>query len=151
MILLKNPRERSRFLRYSVVGAIGALVDFVVLNVLISTFGVMSLIASVFSFLAAVVSNFTWNRYWTYPDSRSKRVTRQMTEFAIVSGIGLVIRTPIFALLEPALKTLFNSLSLSIPISPDVLGRNLALTVVIGIVMLWNFFVNRLWTFSDVD
>lgn len=151
MILLKNPRERSRFLRYSVVGAIGALVDFVVLNALISTFGVMSLIASVFSFLAAVVSNFTWNRYWTYPDSRSKRVTRQMTEFAIVSGIGLVIRTPIFALLEPALKTLFNSLSLSIPISPDVLGRNLALTVVIGIVMLWNFFVNRLWTFSDVD
>lgn len=151
MILLKNPRERSRFLRYSVVGAIGALVDFVVLNVLISTFGVISLIASVFSFLAAVVSNFTWNRYWTYPDSRSKRVTRQMTEFAIVSGIGLVIRTPIFALLEPALKTLFNSLSLSIPISPDVLGRNLALTVVIGIVMLWNFFVNRLWTFSDVD
>lgn len=151
MILLKNPRERSRFLRYSVVGAIGALVDFVVLNVLISTFGVMSLIASVFSFLAAVVSNFTWNRYWTYPDSRSKRVTRQMTEFAIVSGIGLVIRIPIFALLEPALKTLFNSLSISIPISPDVLGRNLALTVVIGIVMLWNFFVNRLWTFSDVD
>ncbi len=151
MILLKNPRERSRFLRYSIVGGIGALVDFTVLNLLITVFAVSSVIASVFSFLAAVVSNFTWNRLWTYPDSRSKRVPRQIMEFAAVSVVGLAIRTPVFVLLEQTFTRMLARLTLQLPLSDEVLGRNMALALVIGIVMLWNFIVNRFWTFSDVD
>lgn len=151
MILLKNPRERSRFLRYSIVGGIGALVDFTVLNLLISVFSVSSVIASVFSFLAAVVSNFTWNRLWTYPDSRSKRVSRQVMEFSVVSVIGLAIRTPVYALLEQAFIPMLARLALQLPLSHEVLGQNMALASVIVMVMLWNFFLNRFWTFSDVD
>jgi putative flippase GtrA len=30
-------------------------------------------------------------------------------------------------------------------------GKNLALALAVGIVMFWNFFVNRYWTYSDVD
>ena len=151
MILLKNSRERTRLLRYSIVGAIGALVDFAVFNLLISLVGISSVLASVFSFLAAVVSNFTWNRYWTYPDSRSKAVSRQMAEFGVVSLLGLVIRTPVFAILHPLFRDLFSRFSLPFSLSEEVVGRNVALAVVIGIVMLWNFIINRLWTFSDVD
>jgi putative flippase GtrA len=151
MILLKNPRERSRFLRYSIVGGIGALVDFSILNLLITVFGVSSVIASVFSFLAAVVSNFIWNRFWTYPDSRSKRVSRQIMEFAAVSIIGLAIRTPVYAVLEQTFIRMLQAPTLQLPLSHEVLGRNIALASVIGIVMLWNFIVNRFWTFSDVD
>ncbi len=151
MILLKNSRERTRLLRYSIVGTLGALVDFAVFNLLISLVGISSVLASVFSFLAAVVSNFTWNRYWTYPDSRSKAVSRQMAEFGVVSLLGLAIRTPVFAILYPFFRDLFSRFSLPLSLSEEVLGRNLALGVVIGIVMLWNFIINRLWTFSDVD
>ena len=151
MTLLKNPRERTRLLRYSIVGALGALVDFAAFNLLVTLFGVSSVLASVFSFLAAVVSNFTWNRYWTYPDSRSKPITRQMVEFGVVSLIGLIIRIPIFALLDPLFRDMFALLRLPLPFSPEVLGGNLALAAVIGIVMLWNFIINRFWTFSDVD
>ena len=151
MTLLKNPRERSRFLRYSIVGVIGALVDFAILNLLISVFSVSSVLASVFSFLAAVVSNFTWNRLWTYPDSRSKRVSRQIMEFAVVSLVGLAIRTPIYALLEQTFTRMLARLAMQLPLSHEVMGQNMALAVVIGIVMLWNFIVNRFWTFSDVD
>lgn len=151
MTLLKNPRERSRFIRYSIVGGVGALVDFTVLNLLITVFSVSSVIASVFSFLAAVVSNFTWNRFWTYPDSRSKRVSRQIMEFAAVSVVGLAIRTPVYALLEQTFTRMLARLALQLPLSYEFLGRNMALATVIGIVMLWNFIVNRFWTFSDVD
>ena len=151
MILLKNSRERTRLLRYSIVGTLGALVDFAVFNLLISLVGVSSVLASVFSFLAAVVSNFTWNRYWTYPDSRSKAVSRQMAEFGVVSLLGLVIRTPVFAISHPLFRDLFSRFSLPFSLSEEVVGRNVALAVVIGIVMLWNFIINRLWTFSDVD
>lgn len=151
MILLKNPRERSRFIRYSIVGVVGALVDFTVLNLLISVFSVSSVIASVFSFLAAVISNFTWNRLWTYPDSRSKRVSRQIMEFAVVSLVGLAVRTPIYAVLEQTFIRMLSQLSLNLPFSNEVMGQNMALAIVIGIVMFWNFIVNRFWTFSDVD
>ena len=151
MILLKNSRERTRLLRYSIVGAIGALVDFVTLNLLVTLFGMSSVLASVFSFIAAVVSNFTWNRYWTYPDSRSKPISRQMAEFGVVSLLGLIIRTPIFAILHPLFRDMFTLLSLPVSFSAEFLGRNLALASVIGIVMLWNFIINRIWTFSDVD
>ena len=151
MILLKNPHERSRFLRYSIVGGVGALVDFSVLNLLISVFGVSSVIASVFSFLAAVVSNFTWNRLWTYPDSRSKRISRQIMEFTAVSVIGLTIRTPVFVILEQTFTRMLQALSYQLPLTSEVLGQNIALASVIGIVMIWNFIINRFWTFSDVD
>ncbi len=147
-----NRKERIRFLRFAVVGAIGAVVDFGTFNLLNSLIGVQAVIASMISFAAAVTSNFIWHRYWTYPDSRSKPIVQQMTQFAFVSLIGLSIRTPIFATLEPILRRAFATrLPPSLPFSSDFLGHNLALAVAVGIVMLWNFFVNRYWTYNDVE
>jgi putative flippase GtrA len=31
-----------------------------------------------------------------------------------------------------------------------VIGHNAALAVAIGIVMLWNYFANRYWTYNDI-
>jgi putative flippase GtrA len=31
------------------------------------------------------------------------------------------------------------------------IGKNLSLMLAVGIVMFWNFFVNRYWTYNDVD
>ncbi|RME87021.1 MAG: GtrA family protein [Anaerolineae bacterium] len=147
-----NRKERIRFLRFAVVGTIGAVVDFGTFNLLNSLLGIQAVIASVISFTAAVTSNFIWHRYWTYPDSRSKPVAQQMTQFAFVSVIGLSIRTPIFAALEPLFRRMFATrLHIPLPLSADFLGHNLALAVAVGIVMLWNFFVNRYWTYNDVD
>lgn len=67
--VISNPRERTRFLRFAVVGIMGAVVDFGTFNLLSSVVGLSAVVASVFSFMAAIISNFTWNWYWTYPDS----------------------------------------------------------------------------------
>ena len=111
------------------------------------------MVASVFSFLAAIISNFTWNRYWTYPDSRTKPIGHQMFQFTVVSLIGLAIRTPLIAFLEPLLSSLFGKLSI-LPIgfvTANLLGENLALAIAVIVVMFWNFFINRYWTYSDVE
>jgi putative flippase GtrA len=150
-MILTDSRERSRFFRFAVVGSIGAVVDFGVFNLLIAFFGTPAVLASVISFGSAVVSNFVWNRYWTYPDSRSKRIVRQVLEFTVVSLTGLAIRTPLFALVERPLRGLFERAAPSLPLSPDFLGHNLALAIAVGVVMFWNFFVNRYWTYSDVS
>ncbi len=148
-----NPRERRRFVRFAVVGTIGAVVDFGTFNLLSTVLGIHHVVASVFSFSAAIFSNFVWNRYWTYPDSRSKPIARQMLEFSLVNVIGLGIRTPLFAGLSTPLTTLFGLVPL-LPLSfvtAEFLGHNLALAVAVLVVMLWNFFVNRYWTYSDVE
>ena len=149
MIFSKN-QERVRFLRFTVVGTIGAAVDFGVFNLLRSFLGIHALIASVISFSVAVTSNFIWNRLWTYPESRSKPISHQMTQFTIVNVIGLLIRTPIFAGLEPLMGKVFLNLPVSRSISSEFLGHNSALAIAIGVVMLWNFFINRYWTYNDI-
>ena len=149
-MILADSRERTRFFRFIVVGSIGFVVDFGTFNLLTLVFLVPAVLASVISFLAAVSSNFVWNRYWTYPDSRSKRIRRQLAEFTMVSLTGLLIRTPIFAILEWALRLLFQPLEDALPMSADLLIHNLALAGAVVVVMFWNFFVNRYWTYGDV-
>lgn len=149
--IISDRRERSRFLRFAVVGAVGAVVDFGSYTILHNLLGVNAVLASVLSFMAAIVSNFTWNRLWTYPDSRSKQVSKQLVQFTVVSGVGLAIRTPLFALLVEPLNQLFYKLP-SIPFLPDdFLGDKVALAIAVIVVMFWNFFANRYWTYSDVD
>jgi putative flippase GtrA len=150
--IMTNPQERTRFLRFAVVGVVGAVVDFGTFNLLVSLFSVQAVLASVISFLAAVINNFVWNRYWTYPDSRSRPVVKQLAMFSLISLMGLLIRTPLFAFLEVQLTRLF--ISLDAPsigfITAEFMGHNLALAIAVVVVMFWNFFVNRYWTYNDV-
>src|SRR5512146_1633113 len=102
-MIITMQRERTRFLKFMFVGVVGAVVDFGVFNLLVNLVHVIAVPASVVSFSCAIVSNFLWNRYWTYPDSRGKPVHHQMVQFIAVSLAGLAIRTGIFAFTEPRL------------------------------------------------
>jgi putative flippase GtrA len=150
--VLNNSKERVRFLRFAVVGGIGAVVDFGIANILVHRFSASLVVAGTISFICAVLSNFTWNRYWTYPDSRSKPLMRQLFQFIIVSVAGLVIRIPILHFLEPVFEQIFSNMPFEFPIfGPEVLADNITLAIAVTIVMFWNFFVNRYWTYSDIE
>ena len=149
--ILTDPRERGRFLRFAVVGFIGAVVDFGVANLLVYAFLAPLVVAGTISFIVAILSNFFWNRYWTYPDSRSKPISKQLIQFSVVSVMGLTIRIPILRFLEPVMFRWFSNLPFSLPVlTPDLLAKNVTLAIAVLIVMFWNFFVNRYWTYNDV-
>lgn len=150
-MILSSPKERGRFVRFAIVGALGAVIDFGVFNLLSWRFGMHEVAASVVSYITGMASNFTWNRIWTYPESRSKHVAHQISQFAIVNLAGLAIRTLIFAALENPMGNAFTAVLRNPPIPAETLGHNVALAVAVGIVMLWNFFVNRFWTYNDVE
>jgi putative flippase GtrA len=151
-MILTNPRERSRFLKFAVVGTIGAVIDFGLFNLLVSFTIIPPLGAQAISFTAAVSSNFLWNRFWTYPDSRSKPVVRQLQQFFLINIVGLAIRTPLFGWLERLLVDLSTSNHISYGIlTPTVIGHNISLACAVGVVLLWNFFANRFWTYNDVS
>ena len=75
-LIQTRQREFVRFAKFFVVGAFGAVVDFATYNLTIRLFRLSPEIASVIALTVAIVSNFVWNRYWTYPDSRSKPVVK---------------------------------------------------------------------------
>ncbi len=151
MTLVTNPQERIRFLKFMAVGVIGAVVDFGIMNLFSKWFGMTLTWAGTISFTCAILSNFIWNRYWTYPDSRSRPIAKQLVMFFIVNVAGLAIRLPILHFLELPIRRLFEHLSLNIPFTPEFLGKNFTLAIAVFVVMLWNFFVNRYWTYNDVD
>jgi len=142
-----SEREAERFFKFLVVGTIGFGVDFGLLTFLVEVVGLAPVVANTFSFSAAVVSNFTLNRYWTYPDSRSKRRRIQLFQFGMVSIFGLAINNLILFLLQHPFDALLRAAH-----APQGLGGYIPAKMVATIVVLfWNFFVNRYWTYNDVD
>jgi putative flippase GtrA len=150
-VVLQNPVERTRFLKFLVVGFIGALIDFGVMNLLTSQLGLSLVIAGTISFTCAVTSNFIWNRYWTYPDSRSRPLLKQLAMFFLVNTAGVAIRIPILHFMEPVFESILARLSFIPSISIDTLAKNLTLGLAVVVVLLWNFFINRYWTYNDVS
>ncbi len=147
-MILQHRNERKRFYKFALVGSMGAGVDFIVFNALTQGLGVPPVLASVLSFLTAMTHNFLWHRYWTFPESRSKRAVHQWVQFGAVSAVGLAIRTTLFSLIHAPLTALMAHFPL--PLTPAFWGNNLSLATVILIVMVWNFFANRIWTYNDV-
>lgn len=140
-------KEAERFFKFLVVGTIGFIVDFGTLTFLVEVMGFVPVIANTISFSAAVVSNFTLNRYWTYPDSRSKRRRIQLLQFGAVSILGLAINNGILLLLQNPFDLLLRAMSV-----PEAIGGYIPAKMVGTIVVLfWNFFINRYWTYNDVD
>ena len=153
-----NPKELERFIKFAIVGAIGAVVDFTVLNIMKILFEhiglgvgwqigldpqqIQLIAANIISFSVAVVSNFTWNRLWTFPESRDRPVASQLAQFATVNIIGLLINTVILVVMDTyVFSNFFN----------ERVSYNLAKAFAIGVVLFWNFGANRIWTYKGIE
>jgi putative flippase GtrA len=163
---LLQHKEMQRFLKFAVVGTVGAAVDFGIFNLLLLLEWLANAsvrlpfrltvteagLAGATSFLMAIISNFLWNRFWTYPDSRSKPILTQFLMFLGINVAGLLIRVPMLELLSDPLGRLASRVAPMLAAGTAAsLGKNAALALAVIVVMFWNFFVNRYLTYSDVD
>jgi len=149
-MILTASKERTRFVKFATVGALGALIDFAVMN-LFTHMGFKLVIAGSISFVFAVLSNFTLNRYWTYPDSRSRHFLHQLGMFFLVNAAGIAFRVPTLHYVEPVMTSAFESMVHLTHNTAQLLAKNATLAFAIGVVMIWNFFINRYWTYNDVE
>lgn len=147
-----HPKEFNRFVKFSIVGAIGAVIDFTLLNLslhiirdvlvwtLLPQINGNLLLANTISVSAAILSNFTWNRLWTFPESRTRKKRRQLPQFTIVNAIGLLINNVIVVGVDALLLAYIG----------EPWSYNIAKAIAIGVVLFWNFGVNRLWTYRGL-
>jgi len=136
----RRPKEFVRFLKFAAVGALGMVIDLTTLTIAVEVFHLPLELAVGIGFTVAVLSNFMWNRFWTFPESRSRPITGQLVRFVAVNIVGLGINEIVVLGLHPVF-------SLVLPDPPAYLAAKI---VAIGIVLFWNYFVNRIWTYRDI-
>ena len=119
-----------RFIKFCLVGFSGMLVDFGVTWLLKEKIKINKYIANSCGFIIAASSNYVLNRRWTF-NSQNEHIATEYLSFFTVSLIGLGINNLIILILSDKFKWNFY----------------LSKIIAIGIVTLWNFGINYLFTF----
>jgi putative flippase GtrA len=137
-LLNSHSQENLRFARFMLVGIGGTLLDFLLLSILIFL-GMPTIAANTSSYLAGVINNFLLNRFWTFPEARSRDWKKQFLLFLAVNAMGLMLSNLLIGSFEPVFTVWFGRW--------DVIPAKIVAT---GIVFFWNYFANRFWTFRPV-
>ncbi len=131
---------RPRFIKFGIVGATGVIVNLSILYIgqehLFRSMRPEALrlnLSLALAILVATISNFTWNRRWTWHDRRSLRsvpIVVQFGQYALACWVGIAVQfglTNLFALFL------------------HYLAANL---IAVVIASLFNFVANDIWTFG---
>ena len=147
-MILTAGKERIRFVKFATVGALGALIDFAVMN-LFTHLRISSYMPDPFRSFA-LVSNFTLNRYWTYPDSRPCAFCISLACSFWSMRRALLSASPHFITLSRSWRRHSKRWSI-FRTTRQTPGKKCDPGFAIGVVMIWNFFINRYWTYNDVE
>lgn len=120
-----------KFLKFGVVGLTGVIVDFGFTILCKEVFKIQKYVANAIGFTLAASSNYYLNRIWTF-ESTNPEIALEYSEFLLISMIGLVINTLILYVLVSKFKMNFY----------------LSKIFAIGVVTVWNFFANAIYTFN---
>lgn len=122
-----------RLVQFGLVGALGAIVNTVLLFLLAEVCGLHHLIAAAVASEAAILHNFTLNNCWTFGDLELLHSwTRRAVGYNVVALSGLVISLVVLA----ALTTLLG------------LHYLIANVFAMGAATLWNYGLNARFTWQ---
>ena len=119
-----------KFFKFALVGLSGMIVDFGTTWILKEKFKVPKYVANAAGFILAASSNYFLNRIWTF-GSNDPEIAWEYARFFFVSLAGLGINTLILWVLVSKFHKKFYISKL----------------FAVGVVMIWNFLVNLLFTF----
>jgi putative flippase GtrA len=122
--------------RFAAVGAASALIDFGTFNLLHFRIGVGPLTAKTVAVALATLFSYAGNRFWAFPDRRAAGHLRDLSVFAVLNGVGLVIALAVLAAVR-------YGLGLDSALALNVLGNGGG----IGLAMVFRFWSYRTWVF----
>ncbi len=122
--------EVARFLRFGLIGAVGVVVNLLVLRLLFGELHWAAPIASACAVEIAIVSNFLGNNWWTFGQRTISAV--RFVRYNLAALGGLAITTGVFTLLVGRFGV------------PYLLANLIG----IGAATIWNFGTSVLWTWG---
>jgi len=121
-----------KFSKYSVVGGSGVFVDFGITYLCKEKLRINKYLSNSIGFIVTASSNYVLNRIWTF-ESKNENIIFEYWAFIFVSIIGLFLNNFIILIIHEKLKYNFYFAKIG----------------AIGVITLWNFIGNYLYTFSD--
>lgn len=121
----------AQFASFTSAGALGTIVHYLVLLGLVSIFSLRPVAASILGSLAGAIVNYLLSHHWVFRSERNHSET--LSKFVAVGGVGLALNAAIMHVL----------------VTIADMHYLLAQVAATGIVLFWNFFGNRFWTFAD--
>lgn len=115
--------------KFACVGALATLIQFGILVLLVQRFGCDPVGASVIGYLVSVCFNYYLNYRITFKATAAHKKTAVMFGLTMVTGLFLNVVVMSFCLSVLSLKYIFAQVAAT------------------GCVFIWNFTVNKLWTF----
>lgn len=153
-----------QFVKFGIVGLSSTVINFVVFNVLYRKLHLQLVPALTAAFILSVINGFYWNRKWTFKQARSGSASSQGVKFLIVNIVGWILNTSIVVLVIAHFTSSRHGGIFGDPdhfkqiVAAVVAGQgktqygfwlvNGALAAATCVVVFWNFFANRLWTFK---
>lgn len=120
-----------KFLKFGAVGASGVIVDFGVTYVSKELLKIQKYVANAIGFTIAASCNYFLNRWWTF-HSNNPDIGMEYTRFLFISILGLGINTAVIWYL----------------VSKHNRNFYISKLFAIGIVTIWNFILNLIFTFA---
>lgn len=120
----------KQLVRFLGVGTIATLLQYLILIALVEFLGISAVAASATGFAISAVFNYSANYYFTFASQEKHRVAG--LKFALVASLGLVL----------------NTLSMYLLVDLFALQYLIAQILSTGLVLVWNFFANRHWTYK---
>ena len=131
MLFVLTKELVHKFIKFGVVGASGVIVDFGFTYIGKEIIKIQKYIANAIGFTIAASTNYVLNRIWTF-HSQNPEIGIEYSKFLLISLIGLGINTFILWTLVSKMKWNFYVSKL----------------FAIGVVTLWNFAFNMIFTFK---
>jgi len=161
---LKHIAQRHgvrQFVKFGIVGASNSVINFGLSNLFHYKLDWPLIPALTTAFFLSVLNGFFWNRRWTFKEARGKPAHTQSLQFLLVNIVGWLLNTSIVVLIIASVK------GRGLLGDPEEFRRivtamltntgkheygpllfNGALLAAAAVVVFWNFFANRLWTFK---
>jgi len=121
----------KQFLCFSGVGVIGTLAHYLTLIAMVEIISVGPILSSMLGFAVGALVNYFLNYHVTFKSAKSHR--EAMPKFFAVALVGLAL----------------NGVIMSVATESFGLHYLLAQVVSTGVVLIWNFTGNRVWTFWE--
>lgn len=137
------PRDLRQFVKFGTVGVANNVVDYLVWRVMMSQFHLPWLPAQLVAFVVSVSNSFLWNSLWTFKGVGSGRRHAQYVKFFAVNIVSLGFN---LVLMKGILIALSGHISHTGP--ETITHLNIAKAVAIVCGAIWNYTLNKRWTFK---
>lgn len=127
--LTKYQKILTQMTKFVITGVIATAIDWAIFYILVYVVNIDPLIAQLFSFLFATWFNYWSNTKWVFNTTKNKTRRRLITEFFIISVIGLGISEAILAVLIRILH----------------MNDMLAKVIATAVVMVFNFVTRKIF------